>query len=65
MIKRILCLTLFVLLSAACTGAPAAPAPQADAAADAGPAVVRIGWAGSPDTLNPGTAVLSEAYTLF
>ena len=29
------------------------------------PAVARIGWAGSPDTLNPGTAVLSEAYTLF
>ncbi|MCB0032105.1 MAG: hypothetical protein KDE28_29550, partial [Anaerolineales bacterium] len=28
-------------------------------------AQVRIGWAGSPDTLNPGTAVLSEAYTLF
>ncbi|MCB0083423.1 MAG: ABC transporter substrate-binding protein, partial [Caldilineaceae bacterium] len=36
-----------------------------NAATDAGPAVVRIGWAGSPDTLNPGTAVLSEAYTLF
>src|SRR5688572_31947905 len=29
------------------------------------PAVLRIGWAGSPDTLNPGTAVLSEAYTIF
>ncbi len=29
------------------------------------PVVVRIGWAGSPDTLNPGTAVLSEAYTIF
>lgn len=29
------------------------------------PAVLRVGWAGSPDTLNPGTAVLSEAYTLF
>ena len=29
------------------------------------PVTVRIGWAGSPDTLNPGTAVLSEAYTLF
>ncbi len=28
-------------------------------------ATVRIGWAGSPDTLNPGTAVLSEAYTIF
>lgn len=27
--------------------------------------VVRIGWAGSPDTLNPGTAVLSEAYIIF
>ncbi|MCB9151112.1 MAG: ABC transporter substrate-binding protein [Caldilineaceae bacterium] len=66
MLKRILCLTLFALLSAACAAAPA-QAPQADtnAATDAGPAVVRIGWAGSPDTLNPGTAVLSEAYTLF
>ena len=28
-------------------------------------AVVRIGWGGSPDTLNPGTAVLSEAYAVF
>ncbi len=26
---------------------------------------LRIGWAGSPDTLNPGTAVLAEAFTLF
>ena len=30
-----------------------------------GPAVLRVGWAGSPDTLNPGTAVLTEAYTIF
>ena len=29
------------------------------------PVVLRIGWAGSPDTVNPGTAVLSEAYTIF
>jgi len=29
------------------------------------PAVVRIGWVGSPDTLNPGTAVHLEAYTVF
>jgi peptide/nickel transport system substrate-binding protein len=29
------------------------------------PAILRVGWAGSPDTLNPGTAVLSEAYTIF
>jgi peptide/nickel transport system substrate-binding protein len=27
--------------------------------------VLRIGWAGNPDTRNPGTAVLSEAYTIF
>ncbi len=30
-----------------------------------GPVVVRIGWAGSPDSLNTGVAVLSEAYTIF
>lgn len=29
------------------------------------PAVVRVGWAGSPDTLNPGSAILAEAYTIF
>lgn len=29
------------------------------------PAVVRIGWAGSPDSLNPGMAILTEAYTIF
>src|SRR5512137_2940541 len=30
-----------------------------------GLSTVRIGWAGSPDTLNPGMAVLAEAYTIF
>ncbi|HAV78351.1 MAG TPA: hypothetical protein DCX53_13470 [Anaerolineae bacterium] len=29
------------------------------------PVVMRVGWQGSPDTLNPGAAVLSEAYTIF
>jgi peptide/nickel transport system substrate-binding protein len=29
------------------------------------PAIVRIGYAGSPDTLNPGAAVLSESYYMF
>lgn len=29
------------------------------------PVVMRVGWAGSPDTLNPGAAVLTEAYTIF
>ena len=36
-----------------------APPPPAE------PVAVRIGWAGSPDTLNPGAAVLSEAYVIF
>lgn len=30
-----------------------------------GGGTVRIGWAGSPDTVNPGTAVLAEAWTIF
>ncbi|HMZ06961.1 MAG TPA: ABC transporter substrate-binding protein, partial [Anaerolineales bacterium] len=29
------------------------------------PAVVRIGWSGSPDTLNPGNAILAVSYTIF
>lgn len=43
---------LFALLLSACGGGGQA-------------AVVRIGWAGSPDTLNPGMAILTEAYTVF
>ena len=45
---------LLALLISACGGA-----------AQATPTVLRVGWAGSPDTLNPGTGVLSEAYTVF
>jgi peptide/nickel transport system substrate-binding protein len=40
-------------------------APATEPPAPVEPAVLRVGWAGSPDTLNPGTAVLSEAYTIF
>ena len=29
------------------------------------PVVARVGWAGSPDTVNPGTAILTEAFTIF
>lgn len=78
--KWSLFLVLALLLAlAACTAAPppAAPPPapeEAAAPAEAvqeGPAeaaqggTVRIGWNGSPDTLNPGTAVLMEAYSIF
>ncbi len=55
-IKYILVVTFAIvaMLLSACGGvAPGAPT------------VVRVGWAGSPDTVNPGTAVLAEAYTLF
>jgi peptide/nickel transport system substrate-binding protein len=34
-------------------------------AGTAAPVVVRIGYPGSPDTLNPGVAVLSESYVMF
>ena len=44
-------------------GAPEPAAPEPTEPAE--PAILQTGWAGSPDTLNPGTAVLAEAYTLF
>jgi peptide/nickel transport system substrate-binding protein len=54
------------LLLAACGGAAPATTPAGEPAAQPSqPAVVRIGWGGSPDTLNPGTAILAEAYSLF
>jgi ABC-type transport system substrate-binding protein len=63
---------LVVLLLAACSPTPTpppdqpAPTPQAGGGqANSGPAILRIGWPGSPDTLNPAAAILSEAYTLF
>ncbi len=46
--------TLLALVISACGGA-----------GQGTPTVLRVGWAGSPDTLNPGTGVLSEAYTIF
>lgn len=65
---------LVVLLLSACGGgAPVAPvaseAPaggeEAPAAETGGSAVARIGWAGSPDSLNPGLAILTESYIIF
>jgi peptide/nickel transport system substrate-binding protein len=43
-----------------------AEATEEEATALPGEAVqVRIGWGGSPDSLNPGLGVLTEAYTLY
>lgn len=63
-------LVLAALLLSACGGAPSAgteaPAAAEPAAGEsAAPSVARIGWAGSPDSLNPGMAILTEAYTIF
>lgn len=66
----------FALILSACGGArqtqpatepqgPGEPAATQPPPPPSAPVVLRIGWAGSPDTLNPGTAVLSEAYTIF
>jgi peptide/nickel transport system substrate-binding protein len=68
--KLLYLLMLAALILSACGGAPAAgtEAPQAEApteeAASTTPSIVRIGWAGSPDSLNPGLAILVEAYTI-
>lgn len=60
-------LILAALILSACggTAATGAEAPSAAGSGDSSGSVVRIGWAGSPDTLNPGMAVLVEAYTIF
>ncbi len=55
----IFALVSLALVLSACGGG------QAATEAPAEPAIVRIGYAGSPDTLNPGAAVLSEAYIMF
>ncbi len=47
------------------TPAPDQPAATAAPAESAGPVILRIGWAGSPDTLNPGLGVLTESYTIY
>lgn len=61
-------LVLIALVISACGGGGTVPAgeePAGQEGSEGAPAIVRIGWAGSPDTLNPGMAVLSESYTIF
>jgi peptide/nickel transport system substrate-binding protein len=62
------------LVLAACTDVQATPSPDASAPTTSSPdatqgtatgGTVRIGWGGSPDSLNPGNGVLAEAYTLY
>jgi peptide/nickel transport system substrate-binding protein len=70
-------ITALSLVLAACTAVQQTPSPSASAseepgtspdATDGGTATggtVRIGWGGSPDSLNPGNGVLAESYTLY
>ncbi len=48
---------------AAATSAPVAGPTTAPAASE--PVVLKIGWPGKPDTLNPAYAFLTESYTIF
>ena len=54
-----LCITI-LLLCTSCTADPTTEAPASPA-----PSVLRIGWKGAPDTLNPGMAFLNDSYTIF
>lgn len=62
-----------MFVTTACTAVQQSPTPGASPTGDATPpptggatgGTVRIGWGGSPDSLNPGNGVLAEAYTLY
>jgi peptide/nickel transport system substrate-binding protein len=63
-------LVVAMLLVSACGGGGAAPTQEAQPAAtgaptSAGPVILRVGMSGSPDSLNPGNAWLTEATDLF
>ncbi len=67
--KILYVITFVALLLSACGGgggtAPATEAPSGQDGSGGAPSVARIGWAGSPDSLNPGMGVLVEAYTIY
>ena len=66
--RNILLALLAMLVMAACGGAPTSTGDATGgegAAAAPASATARIGWGGSPDSLNPGVGVLAEAYTIY
>ncbi|MCB0122729.1 MAG: ABC transporter substrate-binding protein [Caldilineaceae bacterium] len=56
----------FLFVTSCATLAPATEESGASLESDtAAPTMVRIGWKGAPDTLNPGMAFLTDSYTIF
>lgn len=56
----------FAILLIACQSFEGEPLPNStDIPGTTSRSVLRIGWAGSPDSLNPGAAILSRSYTIF
>ena len=64
--SRLSLLVILSLVTAACTTASQSQSagPSGSAGAATG-GTVRIGWGGSPDSLNPGDGLLEEAYILY
>jgi peptide/nickel transport system substrate-binding protein len=58
---------LIALLPACADNSTSAPTGEqaADGTTNSTPATLRIGWPGSPDTLNPGVGILAEAYVVY
>jgi len=71
--KIILFVVLALALALPACGGGATPAPSTPTdgqpagqlPASAAPVVLRVGWLGFPDTLNPAYAFLTESYTMF
>lgn len=51
----LLCVSLVLFVATGCSAAPAETPAEGEAAE---PAILRIGWPGSPDTLNPAAALV-------
>lgn len=56
---------LTLLVSCSQTSSPPGTSSTADAPSSQEPSILRIGWKGAPDTLNPPMAFLTDSYTIF